>query len=52
MQVDLGVDRDLQRIADIAQNHATKVSRRIGAFLEWSGRAGASPVLDGVVAGA
>lgn len=40
------------RIADIAQNHATKVARRIGAFLEWSGRAGASPVLDGVVAGA
>lgn len=39
------------RIADIAQNHTTKVARRIGAFLEWSGRAGASPVLDGVVAG-
>ena len=40
------------RIADIAQNHPTKVARRIGAFLEWSGRAGASPVLDGVVASA
>jgi tagaturonate reductase len=39
------------RIADIAQNHAAKVARRIGAFLEWSGRAGASPVLDAVVAG-
>jgi len=39
------------RVADIAQNHATKVERRIGAFLEWSGRAGASPVLDAVVAG-
>jgi hypothetical protein len=27
------------------------VERRIGAFLEWSGRVGASPVLDAVVAG-
>ena len=39
------------RIADIAQNHATKVERRIGAFLHWLGEArGATPVLDAVLA--
>ena len=27
------------RIADIAQNHAVKVQRRIGAFIEWAKRA-------------
>ena len=39
------------RIADIAQNHATKVERRIGAFLHWLGEArGATPMLDAVLA--
>ncbi|SUE42576.1 Altronate oxidoreductase [Roseomonas gilardii subsp. rosea] len=39
------------RIADIAQNHATKVERRIGAFLRWLGEArGATPMLDAVLA--
>ena len=41
------------RIADIAQNHVTKVERRIGAFLAWIGEAPgapATPVLDAVVA--
>jgi len=41
------------RIADIAQNHVTKVERRIGAFLAWIGQAPnapATPVLDAVVA--
>ncbi len=42
------------RIADIAQNHGTKVERRIAAFLDWAEAAGASlsaPVLRAVVAG-
>jgi tagaturonate reductase len=41
------------RLADIAQNHATKVERRIAAFLDWiAGDANrpATPVLDAVVA--
>lgn len=41
------------RISDIAQNHATKVERRIAAFLSWWGEAGgvpATPLLDGVMA--
>lgn len=40
------------RIADIAQNHATKVQRRIEAFLAWAGEAGGlppTPLLDGVI---
>ncbi|MGU3422904.1 mannitol dehydrogenase family protein [Methylobacterium sp. D54C] len=42
------------RIADIAQNHATKVDRRLAAFLEWAEAGGASlpaPTLRAVVAG-
>ena len=31
------------RVADIAQNHAAKIERRIGAFLAWSRDAGAPP---------
>ncbi|MFG1293959.1 mannitol dehydrogenase family protein [Xanthobacter versatilis] len=41
------------RIADIAQNHATKVDRRITAFLSWwaeAGAVGATPTLDVVIA--
>ncbi|MBS7544974.1 mannitol dehydrogenase family protein [Ancylobacter oerskovii] len=41
------------RIADIAQNHAVKVERRIKAFLDWiAGLPGApvTPVLDALVA--
>ncbi|RVU16877.1 mannitol dehydrogenase family protein [Methylobacterium oryzihabitans] len=41
------------RLADIAQNHATKVARRVGPFLAWSreGRgAPATPVLDALAA--
>lgn len=39
------------RIADIAQNHATKIERRVAAFLDWSGQAGQAPRLDAIVAG-
>ena len=42
------------RIADIAQNHETKVERRVAAFLDWAEAAGAScpaPALRGVVTG-
>lgn len=42
------------RLADIAQNHATKVERRIAAFLDWAAAAGAAPsapALRAVVAG-
>ena len=28
------------RLSDIAQNHAEKIRRRIGAFLKWSGTDG------------
>lgn len=41
------------RIADIAQNHAVKVERRLKAFLDWlAGQPGApaTPVLDALVA--
>jgi len=42
------------RIADIAQNHAAKVARRIAAFRDWAaegqGRSPAMPVLEGVIA--
>lgn len=40
------------RIADIAQNHAAKVERRIGAFLRWSRETAAleAPVLTRLVA--
>jgi tagaturonate reductase len=41
------------RIADIAQNHATKVERRIAAFLAWIAEGAhppATPALDAVVA--
>lgn len=40
------------RVADIAQNHVTKVERRIAAFLDWAREAGGppTPVLDAVVA--
>lgn len=41
------------RIADIAQNHTTKVERRVAAFLDWIGEepgAAATPYLDAVVA--
>lgn len=41
------------RIADIAQNHAVKVERRIAAFIDWvSGQPGApqTPALDAIVA--
>jgi tagaturonate reductase len=40
------------RVADIAQNHVTKVERRIAAFLDWTAEVGgsATPVLDAVVA--
>ncbi|HSI40169.1 MAG TPA: mannitol dehydrogenase family protein [Xanthobacteraceae bacterium] len=41
------------RVADIAQNHAAKVERRVSAFLAWiAGRPGApaTPVLDALVA--
>lgn len=41
------------RIADIAQNHTTKVERRIAAFLDWIGEAPDAPTtsyLDAVVA--
>lgn len=41
------------RIVDIAQNHPTKVERRIAAFLDWIGEAPgapATPHLDAVVA--
>ncbi|MCQ4161838.1 mannitol dehydrogenase family protein [Roseomonas sp. GC11] len=39
------------RIADIAQNHRTKVERRIASFLDWVGTSRhATPVLDGVLA--
>jgi tagaturonate reductase len=40
------------RIADIAQNHVTKVERRIAAFLDWVAEAGElpAPVLRDVVA--
>ena len=40
------------RIAAIAQNHALKVDRRIGAFLAWAAEAGqpvATPALDAVM---
>lgn len=40
------------RVADIAQNHATKIERRIGAFLDWTGGATPTPVLDAIRAGA
>lgn len=42
------------RMADIAQNHETKVARRIAAFLDWAEAHGASlaaPALRAVVAG-
>ena len=42
------------RIADIAQNHAEKVERRVAAFLGWARAAGdrtPKPRLDAVVAG-
>ena len=41
------------RVADIAQNHAVKVGRRIGAFVDWARGADASlamPRLDALVA--
>jgi tagaturonate reductase len=40
------------RVADIAQNHVTKVERRIAAFLDWTAEVGgpATPVLDAVAA--
>jgi tagaturonate reductase len=41
-------------ISDIAQNHATKVERRIVAFLAWiaeTGHAPATPKLEAIVAG-
>ncbi|MBV9652994.1 MAG: mannitol dehydrogenase family protein [Acetobacteraceae bacterium] len=41
------------RIADIAQNHALKVERRIAAFLAWvaaAGRPASAPTLDAIVA--
>ena len=37
------------RIADIAQNHAAKVERRIAAFLGWVGDGLAAPVLQDIV---
>jgi len=37
------------RLADIAQNHATKVERRIAAFLAWVGERPAAPVLQSIV---
>lgn len=37
------------RLADIASNHATKVERRIGAFLTWAGTS--APNLAGIVKG-
>jgi tagaturonate reductase len=39
------------RISDIWQNHATKVERRVQAFLEWSGRRDQSPILQGLADG-
>lgn len=42
------------RIADIAQNHTTKVERRLAAFLDWAEAGGAwlpAPTLRTVVAG-
>lgn len=42
------------RIADIAQNHGTKIERRIAAFLDWVAEAGtppSAPVLRGILAG-
>jgi tagaturonate reductase len=41
------------RVADIAQNHAVKVERRIAAFLDWVGKAGTpvdAPMLRSLVA--
>ena len=38
------------RVADIAQNHATKIARRLGAFLDWTGRATPTPTLDAILA--
>ena len=42
------------RLADIAQNHAVKVERRIVAFLAWTAGAGggapAAPTLEAIVA--
>lgn len=41
------------RIADIAQHHAQKVGRRIGAFLDWVGETPeqhAAPILRGIAA--
>lgn len=40
------------RIADIAQNHALKVDRRVAAFLAWisdTGKAPAVPTLESIV---
>jgi tagaturonate reductase len=40
------------RIADIAQNHAVKVDRRVAAFLAWisdTGKAPAAPTLESIV---
>ncbi len=40
------------RIADIAQNHALKVDRRVAAFLAWisdTGKAPAAPTLESIV---
>jgi len=42
------------RIADIAQNHAVKVDRRVAAFLAWiadAGKAPAAPTLESIAAG-
>ena len=38
------------RLSDIADNHAEKIRRRAGGFLEWTGVA--SPVLEGLLASA
>jgi tagaturonate reductase len=38
------------RLADIADNHAEKIRRRAGGFLEWSGVS--APVLEGLLASA
>ena len=36
-------------VADIAQHHGEKVARRIGAFLDWAGPCGGTPVLARIV---
>ena len=39
------------RVADIAQHHAAKLERRVGGFLEWTGRRDDSPRLRAMLQG-